>query len=525
MDSSAELLLTEPLSPVTPDVGLIQSVVSDWAERTPDRPALVEATGSWSFRELARAVELTRSCLQPSGIAAGDRLMIVGENSRALVAAFFAAVSLDVWPAIVNPRLSEREIDAIQMHSQARRVLYTVAVSPRARAHADRAGAVAWAADDIPGLAIGPRDQSALPEIVEGGAADRVAALVYTSGTTGQPKGVMLSHRNLLFTARVSGGLRGLHADDHVYAVLPFSHILGLAGVLLGTLLHGGTIYLTPRFDPAASLAALRRDRLTMLLGTPSMFSLLLDYARAKGLRSLAPHHLRLISSAGAPLAPGVKRAVEDLFDLPLYNGYGVTECSPTVTQTWLGQARPDTSVGRLLPGLEAIVRLPDGSPAAPGGTGELYVRGPNVMKGYYRDAQATAAAIGADGAFRTGDLVRFEDEHMFVVGRAKELIIRFGFNVYPPEIEAVLNGHPAVVHSAVIGRPVEGDDEILAFVQLSPGSTTSVRDLADHAARHLAPYKQPTEIRIVPELPTSAPGKIRKSELARLAAADAPAG
>jgi acyl-CoA synthetase (AMP-forming)/AMP-acid ligase II len=505
--------------PAVPDAELITDIVPWWAERAPEHPALVEASGSWTYRELHDAAGRMRDALAGAGIGPGDRVMLVGENCRALVACFLGALALGAWPTIANPRLSDREIEAIQSHSQARRVLYTTGVSPRARSHAALAGAVAL--DDMgPGqLAIGPRDDAAVAEPIAGPPAERVAALVYTSGTTGQPKGVMLTHRNLLFTARVSGRLRGIHPPDHVYAVLPFSHILGLAGVLLGTLVHGGTVYLTPRFDPAATLAALRRDRLTLLLGTPSMFALMLDYARGKGLETLRPHDLRLISSAGAPLAPGSKEQIERLFGLPLYNGYGVTECSPTVSQTWLGEERPDISVGRVLPGLEVRLLDPDGAPVAPGAVGELFVRGPNVMKGYYRDPVATAAVIGPDGSFRTGDLARFEGAHLFIVGRAKELIIRFGFNVYPPEVEAVLNAHPDVVHSAVVGRAVEGDEEIVAFVQLSPGSTTTVRDLADHAARELAPYKQPSEIRLVDELPTSAPGKIRKVDLVKLAA------
>ena len=501
----------------------LTELVPHWVERAPDKVALVETGGSWTYRELAEAVAGLSAELSAAGLGVGDRVMIVGENSRALVAAFLATLALQAWPAIVNPRLSDREIDLIEAHSQARRVLFTMAVSPRARAHAARkqATALPWRASPQAeaGLAIGPARADGIPETVDGAPGERVAALVYTSGTTGLPKGVMLTHRNLLFTARVTGSLRGLDPQANVYAVLPFSHILGLAGVLLATLFHGGTVHLTPRFDPAAALTALHRDRLTLLLGTPSMFALMLDYARGKGLATLDAPALRLISSAGAPLAPGVKAAVEGLFGLPLYNGYGVTECSPTVSQTWLGETRTDVSVGRVLPGVEARLLGTDGRAVAPGDVGELFVRGPNVMKGYYRDPDATAAAIGPDGAFRTGDLARFEGEHLYIVGRAKELIIRFGFNVYPPEIEAVLNAHPSVVHSAVVGRPVEGDDEIVAFVQLSPESKTTVRELSDHAARLLAPYKQPTEIRLVDELPTSAPGKIRKVELVKLAA------
>ena len=496
----------------------VGDLVVHWARATPGHAALVDTGGQWTYADLADAAALMQSELLAAGLRRGDRVMLVGENCRALVAVFLAASGLGAWPSIVNPRLSEREVDAIHDHSGARCVLYTTQVSPRARDHAARAKAVAFAGAPDGALAIGPIRDAAAVERTDGPLADRVAALVYTSGTTGQPKGVMLTHRNLLFIARVSGRLRELHPGDRFYAVLPFSHILGLAGVLLGSLCYGGTVYLTARFDPAATLLALQRDRLTVLLGTPSMFSLLLDYTRGKGTTALAPQTLRLISSAGAPLAPGVKQAVERLFGQPLHNGYGVTECSPTITQTWPGEARADTSVGRPLPGLDVRLLDSEGREVPPGEVGEVVVRGPSVMKGYYRDPAATAAVLGPDGTFRTGDLARFDGDTLSIVGRAKELIIRSGFNVYPPEIEAVLNAHPSVVHSAVVGRPTESDEDIVAFVQLSPGSATTPRDLADHAARLLVSYKQPTDIYILDELPTSAPGKIRKGELAALA-------
>jgi long-chain acyl-CoA synthetase len=250
------------------------------------------------------------------------------------------------------------------------------------------------------------------------------------------------------------------------------------------------------------------------------MFSLLADYAKLKGLKSLKFPALRIISSSGAPLQPVVKAQVESLFGMGLYNGYGVTECSPNIAQAKVGEHRTDTSVGQILPGVEVRLVGSDQQPVAEGDVGELWVRGPNVMKGYYRAPEDTAAAINPEGWFNTRDLARLENGFLFIVGRTKELIVRFGENVYPAEVEAVLNSHPAVVRSAVIGRAVDGTqggEEVVAFVQLTPSSSTSEAELAQYAAQHLAPYKRPSQILLVSSMPLTLTGKVVKSELAKM--------
>jgi long-chain acyl-CoA synthetase len=343
--------------------------------------------------------------------------------------------------------------------------------------------------------------------------------LIYTSGTTGLPKGVMLTHRNLLFVAAVSAKIRSLTPNDRLYGVLPMSHAVGLSVVLLGTLLSGATLYLSHRFDPVAALATMEKDRLTVVLGTPAMFSLLVDYAKLKKLTALKFPALRIISSSGAPLQPVVKTQVESLFGMVLHNGYGVTECSPNISQAVVGEVRSDTSVGRVLPGVEVRLVM-DGKPVAPGEVGELHVRGPNVMKGYYHAPEETAAAVDTEGWFNTRDLARLENGSLFIVGRTKELIVRFGLNVYPAEVEAVLNSHPAVVRSAVVGRSVEGtkgDEEVIAFVQLKPEHSLPESEIAQHAAQHLAPYKRPSQIVLVPTMPLTPTGKVVKGELAKM--------
>ena len=453
---------------------LVSDIVPHWAKHTPDRIALREASRTWTYRELNGAVEDAAAQLIASGVRGGDRVMLVCENCAAAVSLYFACTRIGAWPIVVNARMTEREIAEIRTHSGARIVI-----------HAKPSG-VAF---------------SALNRDCEPEAGRDVAALIYTSGTTGKPKGVMLTHANLMFVARASGEARALCADDRVYAVLPVSHILGLTGVLLGSLLAGACVHLASRFDPATALCA----DISVMIGTPTMYAMLAEYAGRKGMK---PHSLRLISSAGAPLDAATKAAAESALGQTLHNGYGITECGPTIALTPLEAPRRDCGIGRLLPGVEAKL-VAD----------ELYVRSPGVMKGYYKSPEETAAAIDAEGWFRTGDLARFEDGGWFIVGRAKEMIIRFGFNVYPAEIEGVLNAHPSVARSAVIGRVKDGTEDILAFIHAAPGTAPTSAELADYAAAQLAPYKRPTEIRLLAEMPMSPAGKILKSELRALAA------
>ena len=498
----------------------ISDVVKPWVERAPDRPALVEASGAWTYGQLASAIAETQSWLTDGGIRPGDRVMIVCENCRAFVALFMASAALDAWPVLVNARLSAREIDEIRDHCGARRVIHTTNVSPHAGERAKRHGAVIEESLATGPITIGPLNERVEPEPMGANSSDRVAALIYTSGTTGLPKGVMLTHRNLLFIAAVSARIRSLTPDDRLYGVLPMSHAVGLSVVLLGTLLSGATLHLAPRFDPVTARATLETDRLTVMLGVPSMFAQMLDYAKLRGLTALQFPALRIISSSGAPLHADLKAKVEDLFGLPLHNGYGVTECSPTIAQANVELPRSDTSVGEILPGTEVNLIGSDRKPVPAGDVGELWVRGPHVMKGYYRAPEETAAAINPGGWFNTRDLAFMRDDNLFIVGRTKELIVRFGFNVYPAEVEAVLNSHPSVARSAVLGRPSEGSggEEVIAFVQLAPDSTVTASDLARFAAQKLASYKHPSQIFLVPEMPVTPTGKVVKDDLAKMA-------
>jgi acyl-CoA synthetase (AMP-forming)/AMP-acid ligase II len=327
----------------------------------------------------------------------------------------------------------------------------------------------------------------------------------------------------LLFVAAAAAKIRSLTSNDRIYGMLPMSHVVGLSAVLISSLFSGATLYLAPRFDPIKARAALEQDRITVMLGVPATYVQFLEYAKLRKLTSLNCPYLRIIYCSGAPLHPSMKAATEKLFGLALHNGYGLTESSPNIAQTRVESPRTDTSVGPVIPGVEIRLIGADNRPVVAGEVGELRARGPNIMKGYYRAPAETAAVIDTDGWLNTRDLARLEGGNLFIVGRTKDLIIRFGFNVYPAEVEAVLNTSPEVALSAVIGWPVagSGEEEVIAFVQLIPDSFITEAELARYASKQLAFYKQPSKIHFVSEMPLTATGKISKPELAkRLASA-----
>jgi len=491
----------------------ISDVIRPFARECPDHPALVQGNVTWSYGELAAVVADTTLILKHYDIRPGDRVMIISENGLALVALILAIAELDAWSVVVNPRLSAREIDLIREHSGARRVFYTIKVSDAARHHAERHEADTTVLRRLGTLGVGPLNRDTVPEPVEADGSRQIAALVYTSGTTGDPKGVMLTHCNLLFSARAAAAQR--EPTDKAYCVLPISHIVGLSNILIASLMAGATVRLEPRFDPAALVSAIANDGITHMFGVPATYQRLLEYKAVAGIDRLPRGKLRRLAVAGAPLDVALKSKIEAEFGLPLSNGYGITECAPAIAAARADAPRSDDAVGSLITGIEARLVAPEGRTVAPREVGELHVRGPNVMRGYYRDPEKTAAVIDADGWFNTGDLARFEGDILYIVGRTKELIIRSGFNVYPAEVEAILNEHPEVVQSAVIGRVVPGNEEVVAFVVLLPGSSATPADLIAHAARLLTPYKRPSEIIVLDALLAASTGKILKHRLA----------
>ncbi|QIN62936.1 Long-chain-fatty-acid--CoA ligase [Caballeronia sp. SBC1] len=492
----------------------ISDIPARLAARDPQHIVLIEDERRLNAAELVRAIDDTARQLAQAGVQGGDRVMIVSENCVAQVVLMFAVAKLDAWCLLTNARLSASEVDAIRAHAKPRVVAFTVDASKDAASHADRLHAsVVTAATNI-GASRFIVDETVSPEPVETDPARQCAALIYTTGTTGAPKGVMLSHRNVLFIAAMSSTLRRVTPEDVVYAVLPITHIYGLASVCLGSLYAGATLRLAPRFAPDAVRRALAEENVSIFQGVPAMHAKLVEQVQTSGTPWRAPA-LRFAYSGGSPLDAALKARVEGLYKVPLHNGYGMTESSPTISQTMLDAPRDDCSAGDPIPGIELRFVALDGVDVAPGEVGELWVRGPNVMLGYYRNEAQTRATVTKDGWLRTGDLGRqAPDGALYIVGRSKELIIRSGFNVYPAEVENVLNSHPDVLQSAVIGRPVEGNEEVIAFVELLPAVHALPDDIVQWCAERLAPYKRPAEIRVLAALPAASTGKVLKHKL-----------
>ncbi len=500
----------------------LEDIPGHWSRLQAHATALVDASGKFSWGDLEAARIRLAAQLRAQGVRPGDRVMVVGENCATLVALLFAVATLDAWIVNVNARLVAREVDAIRAHCGARCVLYLPDASPDAAAHAVRHATEPMATGAWGTVLRSTRDAPGDPEPAREAPPDRVAALVYTTGTTGAPKGVMLSHANLLFVAAAAARLRALTPGDRVLGVLPLSHVYGLSSMCMGSLLAGAAIHLQPRFTPTGMQAALEDGQVTVCQGVPAVYSKYLEFLAATACRLSAPA-LRAISCGGSPLAASVKRDVEAAFGLTLHNGYGLTEAAPTVTQTRHDAPRRDCSVGQALPGVDLRIVQVGGVDAAAGEVGELWVRGPNVMRGYYRDPRASQEALHPGGWLATGDLARIEpDGAVHIEGRMKELIIRSGFNVFPVEVEAVLNAHPDVSQSAVVGRAVEGNEEVVAFVELVAGSRASAAELLQFAAAGLAPYKRPAEVIVMERLPAAASGKVLKGRLRELASASA---
>ena len=496
----------------------IHHLMAPWVATQPAAPALRDAFAALSYRELQDASIAAEGHLKSLDVRPGDRVMVVGENCVALGVLVLAASRLDAWIVVANARLSEREIDLFVEHSRPRRVLFTTHVSPEAACHAERHRA---ARHDWPGfgeIPVSALNEATEPEPCSADPREQVGCLLYTSGTSGSPKGVMLTHTNMMFTANSAARMRGMRPGDISYGVLPMAHIVGLTAQFMGNLCAGSALVLAPRFTPAETARMLREEGITIFTGVPAMMAKMLDWSRETGTPLEAPH-LRLMTVAGSPMTPALKQEAEQVFGIALDNGYGLTECAPTIAQTRLGERRSDCAVGQPIPGVDVRIVGAGGTDVNRGEVGELWVRTPGLMKGYYRSPELTAQVIDADGWFNTGDMVHMEpDGALTIVGRTKELIIRSGLNIYPVEVEQAINAHPEVIQSAVVGRTVDHNEDVVAFVERSAGSSLDEASLRVHLRAQLAPYKIPSEIRFLATLPAAPTGKLLKGVMKTMA-------
>ncbi|MGB5927763.1 MAG: long-chain fatty acid--CoA ligase [Cyclobacteriaceae bacterium] len=341
------------------------------------------------------------------------------------------------------------------------------------------------------------------------------AVILYTSGTTGKPKGAELTHFNMFYNARASVDLLHYTSEDRQLIVLPLFHSFGQTVQMNAGILAGTTTYLQPRFDPQAVFSSLKDDRITVFAGVPTMYWAMLNFKEGEQYTDTIKESLRLCASGGSSLPLKVLEDFEERYGVPILEGYGLSECSPVVSFNHPERVRKPGSIGTPVWGVQMMIADKDGSPVDNGEKGELLVRGHNVMKGYFNKPEANEKAIKNDW-LHTGDVAtRDEDGYYYIVDRTKDMIIRGGFNVYPREVEEQMMQHPAVSMVAVIGVPDdENGEEVKAYVVLKDGQQVGEEELRNWCREKMAAYKYPRHIEFRDSLPMTATGKILKKEL-----------
>jgi malonyl-CoA/methylmalonyl-CoA synthetase len=484
------------VAPASVDLLARGSLPAAWAANwraAPDAPAVHGDDGWVTNGELEARSRRVAGRLAGAGLRAGDRIVMSTATSVELVVTHVAALRMGLVVVPVNGAYRAREIGHI-VHDCAPAAC-VVDDDERAAVFADFAGPECLVTTPTVEL-----DEAPPPELDAVTASD-VAMLCYTSGTTGAPKGAMLSHGNTLASCEALRLAWRWTATDRLVLALPLFHVHGLGIGLHGTLLCGGSAVLLPRFDPDAVLDAAREHEATLFFGVPTMYARLAATARVAELAAL-----RLCVSGSAPLLASLHDDLGTRAGVRVLERYGMTETLMNVSNPYDGERRAGT-VGFALPGVE--VRLDDPS-------GEILLRGPNVFPGYWQRPDATRDAFTADGWFRSGDIgARDADGYLRIVGRAKELIISGGFNVYPREVEDVLLDHPGVAEVAVVGEPSdEWGETVVAVVVPTAGDALDVDALLAFAADALAPYKRPRRVRVVDALPRNALGKVVRADL-----------
>jgi len=501
----------------------LATVLADSAARHPHRPALVAGDTTVDYATLDTYARRFAAALADLDVRPGEHVALLLPNVPQFTVAYFGAHYAGMPVVPLNVLLTADELAYHLEDSEAAVVVaWETFLGPLTEAIA-RVGTVRHvvvvradqsdlsAPDGCHNL-VALMAHAAPVAAPHPTAADDTAVVLYTSGTTGRPKGAELTHANLLGNARAAAGLVDLDESTVALVALPLFHAFGMTVMHNAVLSVGGALVLVPRFHAPSVLRLIDEHRVTFLGGVPTMFMALLD-ADSLGRH---PSSLRWCVSGGAPMPAPVMAEFESRFGVTLLEGYGLSETSPVVSFTVPDRPRTPGSIGYPLPGVD--VRLVDDAGqvvTSPDTPGEIHVRGPNVMKGYWRNPSATAEAI-VDGWFHTGDVGMTDaDGALRIVDRKKDLIIRAGYNVYPREIEGVLHLHPAVALAAVVGVPdARRGEEVKAVVTLKPGTTATPTELVAFCRTRLAAYKYPRLVEVRDRLPLGPTGKVLKSEL-----------
>lgn len=488
----------------------LSTLLRDTAQRLPEKVALVTTGGSEvDFASFDRQADRVATALRAAGIGPGDRVAIGMQNLPEFAFAYFGILRAGAVAVPLNALLTSSEVSKILTDSGARAAL----VSPPFE-DVVRAAEVEPALDKV--FSVREWDDLAPADVdpVEPTTGDDdLAVLSYTSGTTGEPKGAMLTHANLLANLRQQMQVPQSAREDDVFLLaLPLFHIFGL-NVTLGLLvMNGATGVLLDRFEPIASLRLISDRGVTVLFGAPTMYT---AWVETPGVDQYDLSSVRLAISGAAPLEADVLRRFKELFGVDIWEGYGLTETSPTLTTNRMASEPRPLSVGFPLAEVELRIVGPDGEEVELGDTGEIIVRGPNVFQGYWKRPEETEAAF-MDGWFRTGDVaVRDEEGYIYLVDRKRDLIIVSGFNVFPSEVEAAILENPKVADAAVVGVPHPYTGEaVKAFVVLEAGAEATPSELLSDVERRLARFKCPRVVEIVDELPHLMTGKVLRRAL-----------
>jgi long-chain acyl-CoA synthetase len=476
-----------------------------------ERVAVRVDNAAMTYRALDEASARVAGLLRERGLTPGDRVGIMMPNVAEVPVVYYGILRAGGVVVPMNPLLKAREVAYYLGDSGAGLIFAWHTFGDPARDGAGQAGADAIVVDPVtfPDLLA-----SATPHFpVEDTADQDTAVILYTSGTTGQPKGAELTHGNLISNTEVSrADIVQAGPDDVIFGGLPLFHVFGQTVALNVAVAAGACLTLLPRFDAEHALQIVAGHGVTVFEGVPTMYVALLHQPDRADYDVSA---LRMCISGGAALPVEVLRGFEAAYGVPVLEGYGLSETSPVASFNHPGRERKPGSIGT--PIRDVQLRLVDdkGQEVPPGEVGEIAISGPNVMKGYWQRPEATADAV-REGWFHTGDLARVDDEgYFYIVDRKKELIIRGGYNVYPREIEEVLYEHPAVAEAAVIGLPHPSlGEEVAAAVALKPGAEASADELRAYVKSQVAAYKYPRHVWLVDELPKGATGKVQKRDI-----------